>query len=364
MTKPLPEYLPRKFQRIHLELTNNCNFSCLFCPDGVMTRKREFIDAELACSALDQIADLDITEKVTFHVMGEPLLHPHFFRILDHALDRGLRVGLTTNGALLKPRTIEALTARDLHQIDVSVQNPDEESFRSTRGTHMDFHTYQERILELLAAFSVKTHPPIFKIRMMTTRFAGKMRDYPGVPNFMGTGNALRSTVLKWSEMIYDRLRLDGNLKKKLASRVKKIGIYGWNVIEISPGIFIETYVLTNWANAFSKHEIIQAEHGYCFGMKDHFAILCNGDVVLCCIDYDGQTTVGNLKGSSLEDVLGGAALEPIVKGFKAGRLVHPYCKHCLGSSSRLGSWTKPLLSVLGLKVLKPLFYRHYKLYE
>src|SRR5512135_2418006 len=105
----LPAYLPSKFQRIHLELTNKCNFSCVFCPDGVMTRERGVMEEDLARSALDQIADLDIAEKVTFHVMGEPLLHPHFFEILDYAASRNLAVGLTTNGALLTPSIIQRL---------------------------------------------------------------------------------------------------------------------------------------------------------------------------------------------------------------------------------------------------------------
>ncbi|MBI5252492.1 MAG: radical SAM/SPASM domain-containing protein, partial [Desulfomonile tiedjei] len=61
----IPSYLPRRFQRIHLELTNRCNFSCVFCPDGIMTRKRGTMTESLARSALDQISELDLAEKVT-----------------------------------------------------------------------------------------------------------------------------------------------------------------------------------------------------------------------------------------------------------------------------------------------------------
>ncbi|MBI5250381.1 MAG: radical SAM protein, partial [Desulfomonile tiedjei] len=130
----MPSYLPHKFQRIHVELTNRCNFSCAFCPDGIMTRKRRTMPESLAKSALDQISELGLAEKVTFHVMGEPLLHPKFFDIMDHAASKNLPVGLTTNGALLKPSTIQDLAGRDLHQIDISLQTPDKESFHQTRG--------------------------------------------------------------------------------------------------------------------------------------------------------------------------------------------------------------------------------------
>jgi MoaA/NifB/PqqE/SkfB family radical SAM enzyme len=336
----------------------------MFCPDGVMTRKRGAMEEELAKSALDQIAELDLAEKVTFHVMGEPLLHPRFFQILAYAKQQGLSVGLTTNGALLNPETIRRLAEQDLHQVDISLQTPDAASFLATRGTRIDFDKYRERLLDLLAACEQRPVPPTFKIRIMTTRFARKMRDQLGIPDFMGTADTLRQTILEWTELIYQRLNLDSVDRAKLLRKIKKIGIHAWNVIEISPNIFIETYVLTDWGNAFSQDGIVEAGHGYCFGMRDHFAILYSGDVVLCCVDFDGKTSIGNLKDKSLLDILRGAELREIMRGFKSGKLVHTHCRHCLGSASRLGSWIKPAASFMGLKILKPLFYRQYKLFD
>lgn len=360
----LPSYLPKKFQRIHLELTNRCNFSCLFCPDGLMTRPRGAMDVALARSALDQISSLDLAHKVTFHVMGEPLLHPHFFDILDHAATVNLPVGLTTNGALLRPETIQEIGRRDLHQIDISLQTPDEASFRSTRGTNMDFEKYRSRVLDLLAECSARPSPPIFKLRIMTTRFAGKMREKLGIPDFLGSGESLRRTVLEWTELVYARLGLRTEDRRSLVKKIGKIRIYGWNVIEVLPKVFIETYVLTDWGNAFSADTVIEAGHGYCFGMRDHFAILYSGEVVLCCVDFDGRTAVGNLNQARLIDILRSRELERVMAGFRSAKLVDPHCRKCLGSSTRLGALVKPAASVLGLKVLKPFFYRQYKLYD
>jgi MoaA/NifB/PqqE/SkfB family radical SAM enzyme len=360
----IPSYLPRQFKRIHIELTNRCNFSCVFCPDGIMTRERGFMDEALACSAVDQIAELHLAEKITFHVMGEPLLHPRFFSILDHARQAGLPVGLTTNGALLTSDTIHELARRDLHQIDISLQSPDEESFRATRGTRMDFTIYRKRLTDLLTAGHARPEPPVFKIRIMTTRFAAKMKARLGIPDFLSTNELLQQTVTDWTHAVYDALgkpRPDPDLLQK---NIRKIKIHAWNVIEISPKVFIETYVLTDWGNAFSDDDIIEAGHGYCFGMRDHFAVLHNGDVVLCCIDYDGKTVVGNIGEQKLIDILWSPELEKVVRGFHRMKLVHPHCRTCLGSTGRIASYFKPALSVLGLKLLKPFFYRQYRLYE
>jgi hypothetical protein len=190
------------------------------------------------------------------------------------------------------------------------------------------------------------------------------MREDLGIPDFMGNSEVLRNTVLEWAEMIYDRLNLDAQALERVRKKVRKIRIHGWNVIEISPNVFIETYLLTDWGNAFADENLIEARRGYCFGMRDHFAILYSGDVVLCCVDFDGKTAIGNLNNTSLLEILRSPELAEIVKGFHKGRLEHPYCRQCLGSSTRLGSWTKPAMSILGLKVLKPFFYRHYKLFE
>ena len=363
-SKNLPAYLPRKFRRIHLELTNKCNFSCLFCPDGLMTRPRGVMDEAVARSALDQISSLDLADKVTFHVMGEPLLHPCLYDILDHAASLHLPVGLTTNGALLSPEAIERICGRDLHQIDISLQTPDAASFSATRGTKMDFEKYRGRVLDLLAVCSRRPTPPIFKLRIMTTRFAVKMRERLGIPNFLGSGEVLRRTVLEWTELIHQRLRIQIRDRDALRRKIGRIRIYGWNVIEILPKIFIETYVLTDWGNAFSQKHVIEASHGYCFGMRDHFAILHSGDVVLCCLDFDGKTSLGNLSHASLIDILRSPELERLMAGFRTGKLLHPYCKKCLGSSTRLAALVKPMAAFLGLKVLKPLFYRKYALFE
>jgi MoaA/NifB/PqqE/SkfB family radical SAM enzyme len=364
MADKLPAYLPERFQRIHLELTNRCNFSCVFCPDGKMTRKRGIMEPAVAYATLDQIADLDLAEKVTFHVMGEPLLHPQFFDILDHAKRGGIAVGLTTNGALLRPQTIRKLAERDLYQIDISLQTPDSESFQATRGCRVDFEHYRNGLLDLLAACATRPEPPVFKIRVMTTRFAGALRNRLGISDFMGSSESLHRTVREWVGLIYERLGVQLPDQAILAKRIKQIGIRAWNVIEVSPKIFIETYILTDWGNAFSEEEIIEADHGYCFGMRDHFAILHTGDVVLCCIDFDGRTVLGNLRETSLREILESDRLRTIMEGFQRGALVHPHCRRCLGSTSRLGSWVKPVASLVGLKLLKPFFYKKYRLFD
>jgi hypothetical protein len=242
------------------------------------------------------------------------------FDILDHARTVNLNVGLTTNGALLRSGTIEKLAERDLYQIDISLQTPDSESFQATRGTRMDFETYRAGLFDLLTACAARPTQPIFKIRIMTTKFAGKMKQKLGIPDFMGSTADLRKTILEWTELVYQSLGLSMENRDRIVAKINKIGIHGWNVIEIRPKIFIETYVLTDWGNAFADGDIVEANRGHCFGMRDHFAILHNGDVVLCCVDFDGKTSIGNIESTPLLEILQSPELEEIMDGFAKGK--------------------------------------------
>jgi hypothetical protein len=65
-----------------------------------------------------------------------------------------------------------------------------------------------------------------------------------------------------------------------------------------------------------------------------------------------------------LEEILSSDRLGSIMAGFNRFRLLHPYCKKCLGSRS-FSSWlVKPLGSILGLKLLRSFFYTHTIIYD
>lgn len=83
---------------IELSLTNKCNLSCVWCSDNSL-RKRAMIDIDfdLLLRLLDDLA-LHNTKGLVIEGGGEPTLYPHFRETLLYAKEKGLRVGLITNG--------------------------------------------------------------------------------------------------------------------------------------------------------------------------------------------------------------------------------------------------------------------------
>jgi MoaA/NifB/PqqE/SkfB family radical SAM enzyme len=153
------------FKRIHLELTNICDFNCVFCPKTFMTRKPGYMDTELALRAISEIGKHGMAEKVTFHVMGEPTLHPDFFDILDHAASENVPVGLTTNGGGLGGTIGQRLLNYPLQQIDVSLQTPDKDSFALRRSGKLSFEQYLDSALEFFAEYRSRHKDSIVKFR-------------------------------------------------------------------------------------------------------------------------------------------------------------------------------------------------------
>ncbi|MCE5195453.1 MAG: radical SAM protein [Nitrospiraceae bacterium] len=352
-------------KRVHIELTNVCDFNCVFCPKSEMKRPYGYMETEFAKNIISELASNNICEKITFHVMGEPTLHRDFLKILSHAQNQKMKVGLTTNGSSLSKVTGEKLQEYNLYQIDISLQTPDEQSFALRKAGNITFENYLNGIFSFFNEYHKKNSGTIFKFRFLNTRFRNKhMEKKTGSLKVMSSTRELRDTFNYWAGKIYDSLGIARDKKEKFLERIENLVSYKWNVVEIYPNVFFETYVLDDWGHAFSDTKIHDAWGGYCFGMRDHFAILHNGDVTLCCMDFDGRTAIGNLHKSSLKEILSSVRLGEIMKGFKKFRFVHPYCKRCMGSRTFTSWLFKPIIAVAGLNILKPFFYKHTKIYS
>ncbi|MFM8316380.1 MAG: radical SAM protein, partial [Deltaproteobacteria bacterium] len=107
-----------KFNRINIEITNVCNLKCSFCVEP--ERKVGFMTEALFRKVLTEVAPL--TRIITFHVLGEPLLHPEIGKFISLANDAGLKVFLVTNGTLIKKRAKELLHPA-LRQINFSLHS-------------------------------------------------------------------------------------------------------------------------------------------------------------------------------------------------------------------------------------------------
>jgi MoaA/NifB/PqqE/SkfB family radical SAM enzyme len=84
----------------HMSPCNPCNLTCSFCCFANRAMK-EMLTVEQMKSAIDQFHALGVT-GMEFTGGGEPTLHPNLDEIIEYAYNKGLKMGICTNGSKLK----------------------------------------------------------------------------------------------------------------------------------------------------------------------------------------------------------------------------------------------------------------------
>src|SRR3954469_7824889 len=88
---PLPAF-------VQMEPVGQCNLRCQMCPiqfrqDGPPFGPPAFMEFEKFTRILDQFAGL---EELQLQGLGEPMMHPRFFDMVEYAVARGIKVGTNT----------------------------------------------------------------------------------------------------------------------------------------------------------------------------------------------------------------------------------------------------------------------------
>ncbi|MFB6345918.1 MAG: radical SAM protein [bacterium] len=123
-------------------LIRDCNLECVHCYAG--SRRKRFpgqLNTPTIKKVLEDLAEFDV--PAVLFSGGEPLIHPDFFDILEHAENLGLRTTLSTNGTLVDEETALRLKESGLQYVGISIDGIGETNDRF-RGMEKAF----ERALE------------------------------------------------------------------------------------------------------------------------------------------------------------------------------------------------------------------------
>lgn len=322
------------FKDVFLEVTNHCNFDCTFCPSGIMKRKKQFIETKLAFKAIDQISDNNISARICFHLMGEPLLHPDLFKIVKHANRRKLHTILFTNGGLLTEKIIGGLFDAMPSELLISLHTPSEELF-FLRNSNMTYEKYEKQIKDI-----IEKHASLKSTIKISLEIGTSDRTF-SERFFLGKSDSLNVSEEDFVNNLDTFINFGNSITKKH---------YGYSIHEgnipdlndiinnypikrkittICPNIEINYKRIDDWRDISGGYKVIFANCN-----PDHFGILCNGDVVLCCRDYDGETKIGNLYNEPLIDILTSNKMKRIRKAMSLNIMPTQFCRRCKGYTS------------------------------
>jgi hypothetical protein len=342
--------------RVYVELTNRCNFSCEFCPNPVMERAGGQMEWPLLERVLDEIAAGDLARLVLFHQQGEPTLHPRLPDAVRLAARLGLRPCVTTNGSTLDDRLVDALLDAGLHRLTISLQTPDERSFAIRGARNLSYAAFEERVARgvrrVLAAAGAATE---VSVAFLTNPF-GRLalptigRDW----SIVASDGDLRAILRAWARRCLDGIAGAPAPEREIARARAAFP----NLLRLAPRLLFETRQVGEWPAppAAGGGPWFEARAGTCHGLTDHFAVLWDGRYSYCCVDYDGHTGgAARFQDVSILDWLASKPVQRAIRGFERWSPEHPYCRRCLGGSTRAIALGKAVGSIAYFKLYRPL---------
>jgi radical SAM protein with 4Fe4S-binding SPASM domain len=243
----------KKLTSLIIEPTNTCNLRCRFCfvTEG-MEREDGFMDFELFKKIVDDSPDL---EHLCMHNWGEPLLHKDIFKMFDYAHNAGIPwIVMNTNGTLLTDKIIDKIVDSPLNIIRFSIDGS-AETFKAVRGVELD---KIERNIIKLKNRKEERRPELSMGVVFTVEDS--------------TQDDAEEFIAHW-EKIIDHVRLQPELIQ-------------------SP-----------------RKEVCPEPFGKDYGK---LAVLWDGTVIPCCVDYNAELALGNAWNDRVMDIWQGHAIKEL----------------------------------------------------
>jgi molybdenum cofactor biosynthesis enzyme MoaA len=231
---------------LRIESTNHCNFKCTFCPHPTMKRTKGFMDETLFMKIVDEASQLGF-KKLDLRNFGEPILDKRLPRLASYAKSKGLdKIYIHTNGYGISDKIVNLWGESGIVDVNISL-SPKREFSRTRPGTDVD--KLFEDIEKVMTGSSQWKH--IISI------------------DYIHTGESTvdeEKNFLEWINKIGAQKRVD-------------IQLHNWAIGEVK-------------------------NHAQCHRLWSSVTVLFDGRVSLCCLDYEGKVTLGDMTTSTLQEVL------------------------------------------------------------
>ena len=230
------------------------------------------------------------TNYIYLHVLGEPLLHPQLNEILMVAESAGLNINITTNGGLLAKKK-EILLKHSIRQINISLHDA-EENIAPEK-----WNEYLETALNFSTSLAPKTY---ICLRLW---------------------NITNKTSSDFNKLCLEKIASKFNLSTEILNENPN-----GNGLKLAEHIFLQRAPRFEWPDEKQKGTQTQKT---CYALRDHIAILADGQVVPCSLDADANMKLGNIFTDNLSEILQTKRAKDIKKGFEQRKVVEPICATC-----------------------------------
>ena len=270
----------------------------------------------------------DIGDKkplLNFWGWGEPLLHPETFSLIKYASDAGVKVRMSTNLENVHQATVPNLLNSGLDILLFPFDGFSQGVYEGYRvGGNVDHtKTIVKEIVDSKTKFGIEK-PNLVAITLITKSVLPELDDVIEYCHSAGVDAILLKYPNLWRSGKSERTVLD---------------LYGRFIIEDS--------TMSRYQNITdSNHKSVEPINSTgCLFHDKNGVILWNGDITVCCYDYDGKHVFGNVSESGYGQVLNSIPKEAKWKNMETKQL--DICQYCDASGPR----TKTIIFNNNLKV-------------
>lgn len=270
---------------LNIELTNNCNLDCVFCPRKFSNRSLGLISPLLFKKIIDGIKRSK-SKLWTIWLMkdGEPLIHPHLAEFIAYIKGKNItrQVEIYSNGILLNEENTKKIIFSGLDSMIISLDAVDRKGYEIIKGKDEYKKVTDNVILFMKIKKKLNKNKPLLSVKIIDN---GKnKKDIYKFKKLWSekVDNVLVQKMHNWEGSV--------NLTKK-----KDKKRYPCNLPWLSPAV--------NW----------------------------NGKVTSCCINYKkNELMMGDLSSQGLKKIWCGQKYKELRKAHLEGNLEKfPTCQHC-----------------------------------
>lgn len=270
---------------MRFEVTTCCNYNCMICPREKLTRKKETMSLELFKELLDKImAETDQYDTLSFPGFGEPLVDSTLVEKIEYANKKypKLQKLLLTNGSIMDLDYFERLQAAGLDSVRVSLYGHDANSYSYVHGIDdlEQYYKVKENLLDICN--NKKTTDVLLTYNLVEGQNEEDLDEWIGF----------------WKDKVD----------------------------------LLEVWKPHNWVDGRDFRHV-QSDMNITCGrpFSGPLQIQVDGTVNMCCFDFDGKLTLGDLKTQSLFEIFEAEAFNKIKDAHTSGNYegTNLICEHC-----------------------------------
>jgi MoaA/NifB/PqqE/SkfB family radical SAM enzyme len=304
-----------------VEITNVCNMHCQFCPSDHITRTRQFMPFELFKNIVDQLVVLKPPHPIALHILGEPLLHRDAFRFIDYLGSKIIKIYLFTNCINIKENIVEICKRDNIDALVLSVQTPTEKTYK-LRNCNKPFGDYMQDIYD--AIDYIVSSGANKKIR--TEIHLAETKDLPFREWDILTDPNDGARIVK---DICKMIKHDNSEFSDIPEKFIDLREWDYWGYEVLPNVFIRMKHLGLFGAHTLPCEIIeQTTPIKCDMANNNLCILSDGTITVCCLDTEGDLSLGNVRDTKIIDALTSKKRAAIIKDAAQAKL----CRRCKGT--------------------------------